>query len=178
VLPGDQHALTYSDILAGPMLRFLNAVLAGSLPKNCATATPLTGASMAYDANASAKTAILFGGCCSAAAKVSGATQSFNTTTGAWTSVRITGSAPVPRLGASFGYDPTSGDLVLFGGEYLPGGSAQPVALDDTWELSYQASTNTGTWTQVGGSGCRTTCAGAPPARYGASADQAPATRA
>ncbi len=55
VLPGDQHALTYSDILAGPALGFLNAVLAGSLPKNCATATPLTGASMAYDANASAK---------------------------------------------------------------------------------------------------------------------------
>jgi acetyl esterase/lipase len=174
VLPGDQHALTYSDILAGPMLGFLNAVLAGSLPKNCATATPLTGASMAYDANASARTAILFGGCCTAAAKVSGTTQSFNTTTGAWTPVTITGSAPVPRLGASFGYDPTSGDLVLFGGEYLPGGSAQPVALNDTWELSYQASTNTGTWTQVGGSGCLSTCAGAPPARYGGAADQAP----
>jgi acetyl esterase/lipase len=174
VLPGDQHALTYSDILAGPMLSFLNAVLAGSLPKNCATATPLTGASMAYDANASAKTAILFGGCCTAAAKVSGTTQSFNTTTGAWTPVKITGSAPVPRLGASFGYDPTSGDLVLFGGEYLPGGSAQPVALNDTWELSYQASTNTGTWTQVGGSGCLSTCTGAPPARYGGAADQAP----
>ncbi len=44
------------------MLIFLNAVLAGSLPKNCATAAPLTGASMAYDANAGAKTAILFGG--------------------------------------------------------------------------------------------------------------------
>src|SRR5690242_10052235 len=143
VLPGDQHALTYSDILAGPMLSFLNAVLAGTLPKNCATAAPLTGTSMAYDANASAKTAILFGGCCTAAAKVSGATQSFNTTTGAWTSVKITGSAPVPRLGGSFGYDPTSGDLVLFGGQYLPGGSAQPVVLNDTWELSYQASTNT-----------------------------------
>lgn len=174
VLPGDQHALTYSDVLAGPMLSFLNAVLAGSLPTNCATATPLTGASMAYDANASAKTAILFGGCCTAAAKVSGATQSFNTTTGSWAPVKITGPAPVPRLGASFGYDPTSGDLVLFGGEYLPGGSAQPVALDDTWELSYRASTNTGTWTQVGGSGCLSTCTGAPPARYGGAADQAP----
>jgi acetyl esterase/lipase len=174
VLPGDQHALTYSDILAGPMLSFLDTVLAGGLPGNCATAGPLTGASMAYDANTSAKTAILFGGCCTAAAKVSGATQSFSTSTGTWTTVKITGSAPVPRLGATFGYDPISGDLVLFGGEYLPGGSAQPVALDDTWKLSYQAATNTGTWTQVGGSGCLTTCAGAPPARYGAAADQAP----
>jgi acetyl esterase/lipase len=156
VLPGDQHALTYSDILAGPMLGFLNAVLAGSLPKNCATATPLTGASMAYDANASARTAILFGGCCTAAAKVTGTTQSFNTTTGAWTPVTITGSAPVPRLGASFGYDPTSGDLVLFGGENMLAAtkSGAPLADGDTWLWN-------GTWTRL-------TPAGSPPPRYGA----------
>ena len=32
VIPGDQHALTYSDILAGPALAFLSAVLGGTLP--------------------------------------------------------------------------------------------------------------------------------------------------
>jgi acetyl esterase/lipase len=174
VLPGDQHALTYSDILAGSTLGFLNAVLAGSLPSGCATASPLTGAAMAYDASQSARSAILFGGCCTASGTVSGSTESFNTATGSWTPVTIAGAAPVPRLGASFGFDPTSGNLVLFGGEYLPGGSAQPVALNDTWELSYQAATNTGTWTQVDGSGCLSTCAGAPPPRYAATADQAP----
>jgi acetyl esterase/lipase len=174
VIPGDQHALTYADILAGPTLAFLNAVLGGTLPAGCATAAPLTGAATAYDASSSAKSVISFGGCCTASAMVSGATDSFDTATGSWQAVTITGSAPKPRVGATLGYDPVNGDLILFGGEYLPGGSAQPVALDDTWELSYKSSANTGTWTQVNGSGCLTTCTGAPPARYGAAADEAP----
>jgi len=177
VIPGDQHALTYSDILAGPMLAFLSADLGGTLPTGCATAAPLTGAAMAYDANSSAKSVIRFGGCCTASGTVSGATESFDTATGTWEPVTITGAAPVPRVGATLGYDPVNGDLILFGGEYLPGGSAQPAALDDTWELSYKSSANTGTWTQVDGSGCLTTCTGGPSARYGASADEAPHTQ-
>lgn len=98
----------------------------------------------------------------------------FDTTLQTWKAVTVTGSSPVARVGAAFGFDPTSGNLVLFGGEQLRGGSQQPVALDDTWELSYQSSTNTGVWTQVDGSGCLTTSAGAPSARYGATADEAP----
>jgi len=174
-LPGDQHAATYSDILAGPALDFLTAVTGGTLPAGCATASPLTGALIAYDASSSAKSVILFGGCCTSSGTGSGATKMFDEASGGWKAVTITGSAPLARLGAAFGYDPTSGDLVLFGGESLPNGSAQPQALNDTWELSYTAATNTGTWTQVdGGAGCPTACPGAPPARYAASADQAP----
>ena len=174
VIPGDQHALTYSDILAGPTLDFLNAVLGGTLPANCTTASPLTGAAMAYDAAAGAKADILFGGCCTSSGMAAAATETFDAATNTWNAVTINGPAPVPRLGATLAYDPVSGDLILFGGEYLPGGSAQPVALNDTWELSYDAATNTGTWTQVDGSGCLSTCANAPSARYGAAADQAP----
>lgn len=125
-------------------------------------------------AYADASPTLLFGGCCTARATMPAATEAFDTATGTWQPVTITGGSPPPRVGAAMGYDPASGDLVMFGGEYLPGGPAQPVALNDTWELSYQASANTGTWTQVDGSGCLTTCPGAPPGRYGASADQAP----
>jgi hypothetical protein len=152
------------------MLDFLNAVLDGTLPAGCATAAPLTGAAMAYDAG----TAILFGGCCTASGTVSGATERFDAATGSWQPMTISGNSPPPRLGAAFGYDPTSDDLVLFGGEYLPGGSAQPQTLNDTWELSYDAATKTGTWTQVDGTGCLDTCPGAPLPRYGAAAAQAP----
>jgi len=173
-LPGDQHALTYSDVVAGPMLDFLNAVLQGTLPKACTTLSPLTGSAMAYDANSAAQSAISFGGCCTASGLVSGATDVFDTTTDTWDPVTISGSSPLARVGATLGFDPTSGDVVLFGGEYLPSGSQQPEALDDTWELSYKAATNTGTWTQVDGSGCTTACTGGPPARYGGSADEAP----
>jgi acetyl esterase/lipase len=177
VLPGDQHAETYSDILAGPTLDFVSAVAAGTVPATCTTASPLTGAAMAYDATSSARSVIMFGGCCTSSGTVVAQTESYDTATGTWTPVRITGPSPVPRIGAAFGWDPTSGDLVLFGGEYLPGGSAQPVALNDTWELSYTVSTGAWTWTQVddaGSPGCLSDCPGAPLARYGASADQAP----
>ena len=173
-LPGDQHALTYSDIVAGPMLDFLNAVLQGTLAKSCTTLSPLTGSAVAYDANATAQSAILFGGCCTSSGTVSGSTEYFDTTSNTWEPVTITGSSPIARVGATLGFDPTSGDVVLFGGENLPGASKQPVALDDTWELSYKSATKTGTWTQVDGSGCTTTCTGGPPARYGAAADEAP----
>ncbi|HXW33177.1 MAG TPA: kelch repeat-containing protein, partial [Acidimicrobiales bacterium] len=167
VLSGDQHAVTYSDIFSGPTLDFLTDAVDGTLPTGCTTLSPLTGASMAYDANQSAKSTILFGGCCTSAAALSGSTQVFDSTTASWAPVTITGTSPSPRLGAAFAYDPTSGDLVLFGGESLPGGSAQPVALDDTWELSYQSSTNTGTWSEVPTST-------EPSARYAATADEAP----
>ncbi|HEV2370991.1 MAG TPA: kelch repeat-containing protein [Streptosporangiaceae bacterium] len=172
-VPGDQHALTYSDILAGPTLAFLAAVVGKTLPTDCTTASPLTGAAMAYDANASIKQIFLFGGCCTAGVP-SAATDIYNSATGTWTPVTISGSSPPARVGAAFGYDPASGKLLLFGGEYLPGASAQPVGLDDTWEFTYQTATKTGTWTQVDGSGCLSTCTGAPPARYAAAADQAP----
>src|SRR5215472_12756212 len=174
-LPGDQHAATYSDIVAGPALDFLNAAAGGTLPTGCTIASPLTGLATAYDANPSAKSVIGFGGCCTASGGPSGTTQVFSTVTGTWKTVTVTGSSPPARLGAAFGYDATNGDLVLFGGENLPGGSAQPEALNDTWEFSYTASKNTGTWTQVdSGTGCPTACPGAPPARYAAAADEAP----
>lgn len=179
VLPGDQHALSYSDILAGPMLSFLQAAAGKRSSSTCTVSAPLTGAAMAYDANPSARTVLRFGGCCTPEATMPAGTEAFDTATGTWKPVKITGASPVPRVGAAFGYYPDSGNpagsgLVLFGGEYLPGGPAQPVALNDTWELSYDAAANTGTWTQVDGSGCLATCPGAPPGRYGASADEAP----
>ena len=171
-LPGDQHADTYTDIMPGPELDFMNAVTGGTLPGNCATASPLTGAALAYDAASGARTVIRFGGCCTSQGQVSGVTDWFDTSSGTWKSVNVSGSSPSPRLGATFGYDPVSGKLILFGGENLPGGSAQPVLLNDTWEFSYTASTNAGTWTQVPVS---TACPnGCPAARYGAAADQAP----
>ena len=174
-VPGDQHASTYTDIVSGPELDFANAVTGGTLPGGCTIASPLTGASVAYDAAAGAKSLIGFGGCCTASGTVAGTTEVYKASTGTWKPVTITGTAPPARLGATFGWDPASGDLVLFGGEYLPGGTAQPEALNDTWELSYTASANTGTWTQVDtGTGCPTACPGAPAARYAAAADEAP----
>lgn len=172
VLPGDQHADTYTDLMPGPELDFMNAVTGGTLPGNCATASPLTGAAMAYDAASSARTLIRFGGCCTSQGRLPAVTDWFDTSSGTWKSVSVTGSSPSPRLGAVFGYDPVSGKLILFGGEKLPGGSAEPVLLNDTWEFSYTASTNAGTWTQVPAS---TACpSGCPAARYAAAADQAP----
>jgi acetyl esterase/lipase len=174
-VPGDQHASTYTDIVSGPELDFVNAVTGGTLPGGCTIASPLTGASVAYDAAAGAKSLIGFGGCCTASGTLTGTTEVYKASTGTWKPVTITGTAPPARLGATFGWDQTSGDLVLFGGEYLPGGTAQPEALNDTWELSYTASTDTGTWTQVDtGTGCPTACPGAPAARYAAGADEAP----
>jgi acetyl esterase/lipase len=181
VLPGDQHALSFAPILTGSTLGFLNAIVAGTLPANCGTASPLTGAAMTYDAGSSAQTAIMFGGCCTSSGTVSGSTESYNTATGTWSPVTIIGASPPPRVGASFGYDPTTSSPVLFGGEYLPGGSVQPVALNDTWELYYNAATNKGAWTQVDdagmAAGCMSNCPGAPPPRYAASADQAPSNQ-
>lgn len=171
VIPGDQHAETYTDVIAGPELDFIDAVTGGTLPGNCATASPLTGAAMAYDAGSTAgKTIIRFGGCCTAQGQVSGATQWYDTTAKAWKDVTITSAGqPSPRLGATLSYDPVNGALMLFGGENLPGGSREPVLLNDTWEFIYTATSNSGVWTQA----C-TTCTVTPSPRYGAAADQAP----
>src|SRR5215471_438751 len=56
--------------------------------------------------------------------------------------------APAPRLGASFGYDPTSGDLVLFGGDNATSScEASCLALlNDTWTLTVNNRIGTWTW--------------------------------
>jgi len=60
------------------------------------------------------------------------------------------GSGPAARAGAAMAYDPTTGDVVLFGGD---GASGQP--LGDTWLWDGSS------WSQA-------TPADSPPARYGA----------
>jgi hypothetical protein len=76
-------------------------------------------------------------------------------------------SSPPGRVGASIAYDPASGKLVLFGGSPQTTNTA---ALNDTWVW------NGNSWSQVAGSGCSSSCASSPPARYYPSFADDPAT--
>ena len=94
-------------------------------PSPCAVNAPSclnseSGASFAFDANASVNASVLFGGCFAFLSCTSFDNQTwwFNGTSGRWSleSAFPTLGAPSPRVGAAMAYDPDLQALVLFGG--------------------------------------------------------------
>ena len=106
---------------------------------------------------------VLFGGAGPSGSEILNDTWLWNGTT--WTQVDDTGdpgctttctASPPVRAFATMVYDPTTGNVVLFGGQNGSG------TLNDTWLW------NGTTWTQVddtGDPGCTTTCTASPPMR-------------
>lgn len=75
------------------------------------------------------------------------------TGSGTWTSLTPTGATPPARFQPGLAYDPSTGDLVLFGGctsgsVPCPGGLPASV-LADTWEATVSTTVGSITWTQV-----------------------------
>jgi hypothetical protein len=138
---------------------------------NC-TSSPsgTTTAGMAYDPDS--RTVVLFGG------YSQNGTWVWNGTT--WTQVADSGDAgceltctasPPPTAGAQMAYDPTTHQIVLFGG------SDYRDNFNDTWALTF--SSGTYTWTQVDDAsdpGCTDTCTSSPPTRNVATLTYDPAT--
>ena len=90
-----------------------------------ATSPPSTGqAVMAYDANSGQM--VLFGGANNAGLNILGDTWTWNGTT--WTQ-QTPATSPEARYSAAMAYDPSSGQVVLFGG------SSNSNLLGDTWSL-------------------------------------------
>src|SRR5207249_10011186 len=77
-----------------------------------------------------------------------------------WTQLRTAGGPPAPRDAPTGVYDPTSNELIIFGGDNCCGSR-----FNDTWVLTNAngLGSSTPTWTQL-------STAGAPPARVGHSA--------
>lgn len=73
-------------------------------------------------------TVLLYGG--AGAGGYDGDLWSYDTTSNTWAEVSPTGSAPPPLAGAALGYDPSSGDFVLFGGEGASSFSAATYSYD------------------------------------------------
>jgi len=101
------------------------------------------GAGAGMVADSSPDSAIVFGG--AGIQGLSNATLSYSESTNAWTTVR-TRNAPGPRSDFAFGFDPTTGDAVLFGG--LVNLTSESVS-SATWAYSVGA----GTWTNVSQAG-------------------------
>jgi len=101
------------------------------------------GAGSGLVADASADSAIAFGG--AGALGLSNATLSYSESTNAWTTVATT-NAPGPRSDFGFGFDPTTGEAVLFGG--LVNRTSDSVS-SGTWTYSVAGST----WTNVSHAG-------------------------
>lgn len=145
VLPGDQHAATYVDLLESASGGFLKAALAGTLHGACPgqPSPPETGAAGAWDA--ALGKAILFGGCCNTAGKPINTTWELNGNI--WQKV-TTKSAPSGRMDASIAYDPAMGKVVLFGGQGAASTTGESgKELGDTWTFDGT------TWTEVSKTG-------------------------
>jgi len=85
------------------------------------------------------------------------------TPTAAWAKQTPTKSPPA-RYGASMAYDPSTGNMVLFGG------TGSTSTLNDTWTY------NGSTWTQAIDTGCTSACTNSPSTRAYASMAYDPAT--
>ncbi len=108
------------------------------------------GASMAF--NPSSGQIILFGG--DGSSGLLNDTWAFNTLDNAntWTNLNPS-HAPTARYGASMDFNPSNGQMILFGGNDESG------LVSDTWQ--FEAQNNSNTWTEL-------TLSTAPTARYGA----------
>jgi acetyl esterase/lipase len=145
VIPGDQHAATYIDLMQAPSDAFLKAALAGTVKAACPTPPlpPQTGAASVWDA--ALGKAILFGGCCNNAGNPIATT--WELVSNKWTKVTTKGS-PSARLDASIVYDAALGKVVLYGGMGAPSKTGGPgVELGDTWTFDGT------TWTKVTSTG-------------------------
>jgi hypothetical protein len=106
------------------------------------------GAGISYDSALSK--VVLFGGFASSGVFFSNATWEFDN--GTWSNVSAgLMSHPSARVSPSIAYDPSSGQLLLFGGTGRGGNGTEPT-LSDTWELNATGWTNV---TSSVGPGCR-----------------------
>ena len=98
--------------------------------------------SMAYDP--STHRLIMFGGSSGPPYPLLNDTWVYNTTTNTWTELSPSGVLPPARGAQAMAYDPSSGRLIMFGGEAGGPDSAQHF-LNDTW--AYDPATNT--WAEL-----------------------------
>ena len=161
--------LTTSNVLLNDYWILVNADGATAGPKWVSLATTNTPAARysaagAYDATNNIL--ILYGGCTAFCTPIdnnvyvlSNANGSGGTPT--WTQLSTAGGPPAARDGASAVYDPTSNELIVFGGDNGSGGR-----FNDTWVLSNANGLGGGTptWTQL------STTGGPPSARVAHSA--------
>jgi len=149
--------MTGGGSLLGDTWTFSGGTWAGPLSLT-SSPSPRQGASFAY--NATAKYAVLFGGCASSCPLNDTWELSYSFSAGAFTwNNKSPTHAPSPRWGGAMAYDPASTHVVLFGGC----GTVCP--LGDTW---FYEDSGTPTWTQCTSSAQGCSGSGAPPARWGA----------
>jgi acetyl esterase/lipase len=145
LLPGNQHAETYEEIVLNTTITFLLQQLVTSPPKlGCSTSPPWTDAASAFDPaeGGSSGEAVAFGGCCNPAGTLLNTTRVL--TSGSWV-VQHPATSPPARIGAAMAWDQATGQLILFGGETDTGD--YNTALNDTWAW------NGTTWTNLKPSG-------------------------
>jgi hypothetical protein len=133
VLPGNQHAESYSSLALTSTISFLTSELGSSPPTlGCSTNPPWTDAATAFDPDlGSSGEIVAFGGCCNTNGSLLNTTRVL--TDGSWETINPS-TKPPARIGASMAWDPALGEVVMFGGETVPSGYNQ--ALDDTWAFN------------------------------------------
>ena len=133
VLPGNQHAESYSNLALPGTISFLAGELVASPPTlGCGTSPPWTDAATAFDPDlGSSGEIVAFGGCCNANGTLLNSTRVL--TSGSWQTVKPS-TKPPARIGASMAWDPALGEVVMFGGETATGD--YNTALSDLWAFN------------------------------------------
>jgi hypothetical protein len=145
VLPGNQHAESYSNLALPDTISFFQSELVTSPPKlGCSTKPPWTDAATAFDPDVGTSGEIVaFGGCCNANGTLLDTTRV--DTDGSWQTITPS-TTPPARIGASMAWDPALGEVVMFGGETATGD--YNTALNDLWAFN---GTNWAKLTTTGG---------------------------
>ncbi len=132
-----------------PEVRLAQGPLTASATDNwaqiCSTCSPPAryGASLAYDPNHGV--VVLFGGYSGGGYNSGYLADTWEYKAGTWQQVTVS-SAPLPREGAGFDYDPNLGEFLLFGGYGCATSACSSLAYwGDTWAFNDK----TNTWTQL-----------------------------
>jgi BD-FAE protein/galactose oxidase-like protein len=135
VLPGDQHT-TYTDIVLPATIAFLKQQLGANPPSlGCTTAPPQTDTATALDpgAGGTGGEVVAFGGCCNTDGSL--LDDTWTLTNGKW-ALQHPRHSPPARIGASMAFDPSTKQVILFGGDTASSscdGSCLSLS-DQTWE--------------------------------------------